>query len=133
MMKRIFAVAAAACLLAGCGSSDAGRYSVDTIRIRTEGPHQAEPATETYPLNAWFEIESGTILRIHDGGVTSVYAASSIVKTRTGFEAVADDRDGHGRFAWSFDRGDPDGVSSLTVTYDRIHFLTMISKGKESR
>ena len=129
-MKRIFAVAAAACLLAGCADSDAGRYCVDTIRIRTAGPHHAEPAAETYPLHAWFEIESGTILRIHDGGVTSVYNATTIMKTRTGFEAVSDDSDGRGRFAWSFERGDTDGSGSLTFTYDRVHFLTMISKGK---
>jgi hypothetical protein len=132
-MKPLFAVAVTACLLTGCSDNYDGRYPIDTMTMRTEGSGHAELANQTFPLNAWFEIESGVSIRIHDGGVTSVYPRPTIMKTMDGFEAVSDDPHGNGQFSWSFERGDPDGFCSLTLTYDGVQSLVMLSKGKESR
>ncbi len=132
-MKRLFAVAVAASLLAGCAENYDGRYPVDTIRARTEGKRSAEPVSETYPLHAWFEIKSGEAIRIHAGGVTSVYAPSILQQTPGGFEAVSKDPSGRGQCSLSFEKGDEDGLCRLTFTYDRVHYLTMLSRGKETR
>jgi hypothetical protein len=102
--------------------------------MRSEGAGRAELANETFPLNAWFEIESRGCFRVHEGGVTSTYPHIKIVKTDEGFDAVSDAPHGPGVFSWSFEKGEEeDGLCSLTFTYDGIHYLTMISKGRETR
>jgi hypothetical protein len=130
-MKQIVGVVLAACLVAGCSGNYDGRYPIDTIRIKTTGPGHAQPVSETFPLNAWFEIDSENSIRVHAGGVTSVYEHPMIVKTSGGFEAVSAGPRGKGEFTWSFEKGDPDGLCSLTFTHDRVHYLTLVSKGKE--
>ena len=129
-MKTLFAVAVTACLLAGCGDNYDGRYPIDTMTMRTEGSGHAELANQTYPLDAWFEIESGKSVRIHDGGVTSVYPTPRIMKTNEGFEAVSNDTRGVGQFSLSFEKGETDGLCCLTFTDDGVHHLTLMSKGK---
>jgi hypothetical protein len=132
-MKHFVAVALAACVFAGCSGNYDGRYPIDTIRMKTTGPGHAEPVSETFPLSAWFEIDSDNSIRVHEGGVTSVYAHPRIVNTVGGFEAVSADPRGKGEFTWSFEKGVPDGLCSLTFSYDRVHYLTLVSKGKEHR
>lgn len=129
-MKHLIAVAVTACLLAGCGENYDGRYPIDTMTTRTEGSGHAELANQTFPLNAWFEIESGKFIRIHESGVTSVYPDPRIMKTGEGFEAVADDPHGIGQFSFSFEKGASDGLCSLTFTDDGVHHLILLSKGK---
>ncbi len=131
-MKHLLAVAVMACLLTGCGENYDGRYPIDTMTMRTGGSGHAEAANETFPLNAWFEIESGKSIRIHQGGVTSVYQHPKMMKTVEGFEAVSDDPRGTRQFSWSFEKGEPGGLCSLTSTDDGVHRLTMVSKGKKS-
>jgi len=132
-MKLLCAAALTACLVAGCGENYDGRYPIDTMRMWTEGAGRAELASETFPLNAWFEIESGESIRIHEGGVTSVYPHLTVLKTVDGFEAFSDGPRGSGQFSWSFDRGESGGLCSLTFTYDGVHSLIMLSKGRESQ
>jgi hypothetical protein len=132
-MKHLLLVAIAASLFMGCGDNFDGRYPVDTMRMRTLGAGHAEPVNETFPLNAWFEIESGSAIRIHEGGVTSVYRNPNFMKTFGGFEATTANPHGGGESSWSFEKGEPGGFCSLTFTYDHVHFLTMLSKGREHR
>ena len=132
-MKHLLGIAVLASLLAGCSNSYDGRYPIDTIKMRTEGSGHVELTNETFPLHAWFEIDSENCFRIHQGGVTSVYPHPTIMKTVDGFEALSDNPRGTGRFAWSFDKGEEGGLCSLTLTYDGVHSLVMLSKGKESR
>jgi hypothetical protein len=132
-MKHLLAVTVTACLIAGCGENFDGRYPIDSISMRTEGGGHIELTNQTYPLNAWFEIEIGTCFRIHEGGVTSVYPRPTVVKTPLGFDALSDDPHGGGQYSWSFEKDEPDGACSLTLTYDGIHSLIMVSKGKERR
>ena len=129
-MKHLLAVAVMACLLAGCGDNYDGRYPIDTMTVRTEGSGRAELANLTYPLDAWFEIESGKSIRIHESGVTSVYSTPTIMKTDEGFEAVSNDPHGVGQFSLSFEKGKQDGLCSLTFTDDGVHHLILLSKGK---
>jgi hypothetical protein len=132
-MKYLLLVAIAASLFMGCSDNVDGRYPIDTMRMRTGGAGNAEPVNETFPLNAWFEIESGSAMRIHEGGVTSVYPNPKILRTVGGFEAMTENPRGEGESSWSFDKGEPGGFCSMTFTYDRIHFLTMLSKGRDTR
>ena len=132
LMKYILLVALASSLFTGCGDNFDGRYPIDTMRMRTGEPGHAQPVSETFPLNAWFEIESGNAIRIHEGGVTSVYRDPKIMKTLGGFEAMTANPHGGGESSWSFEKGEPGGFCSLTFTYDRVHYLTMLSKGRES-
>ena len=129
-MKTLFACAFAACLVAGCGENYDGRYPIDTMTVRTEGSGHAEVANQTYPLDAWFEIESGKSIRIHDSGVTSVYPTQNIMKTDEGFEAVSNDPRGINHFSLSFEKGTSDGLCSLTFSDDGVHHLILLSKGK---
>jgi hypothetical protein len=129
-MKTLFVFAFTASLLAGCGENYDGRYPIDTMTVRTEGSGHAELANRTYPLDAWFEIESGKAIRIHDSGVTSVYPTPRIMKTDEGFEAVSNDTHGIGQFSLSFEKGVSDGLCSLTFTDDGVHHLVLQSKGK---
>ena len=131
-MKLLVAAALMACLAAGCAENYDGRYPIDTIRTRTEGRGRAEAASETFPLNAWFEIRSGEFIKVHDGGVTSVYRNPGMLATRDGFEAVSPDPRGAGKCSLSFERT-TDGLCSLTLTYDRVHYLVLLSKGLEDR
>ena len=129
-MKTLFAFAVTACLVAGCGENYDGRYPIDTMTVRTEGSGHAELANQTYPLDAWFEIESGKSIRIHDGGVTSVYPTPMIMKTDEGFEAVSNDPRGINQFSLSFEKGTSDGLCSLTFSDDGVYHLILLSKGK---
>ena len=38
---------------------------------------------------------------------------------------------GLGVYSWSFEKADEAGVCSLTLTYDGVHSLIMLSKGKD--
>lgn len=129
-MKSLFALAVTACLLTGCGENYDGRYPIDTMTERTGGSGHVELANQTYPLDAWFEIESGKSIRIHEGGVTSVYPTSIVMKTDEGFEAVSDDPRGINQYSLSFEKGVSDGLCSLTFSDDGVHHLVLLSKGK---
>jgi hypothetical protein len=130
-MKHLFVFALAACLFSGCRENYTGRYPIDTMTTKTEGSGQTELANETFPLNAWFEIDPDNAIRIHEGGVTSVYPKPKVRETNDGFEAVSDDPQGLGVYSWSFEKADEAGVCSLTLSYDGVHSLIMLSKGKD--
>lgn len=129
-MRLLFAALAAAFILGGCGPSYDGRYPIDSMRMMSEGARVTRLVSETYPLDAWFEIQSGKLLRIHSGGVTSTYRNARFVKTLTGFDAVTDDPRGAGVYSWSFESGTQGELCSLTFTHDGIHYLRMVSKGR---
>jgi len=131
-MKTIISAALGACLLAGCGENYDGRYPIDTMTLKTEGSGHADATSQTYPLDAWFEIESGKSIRIHDSGVTSVYPTQNIMKTDEGFEAVSNDPRGINQFSLSFEKGVQDGLCSLTFSDDGVHHMVLQSKGKTS-
>jgi hypothetical protein len=131
-MNHVKAIAVMACLFYGCSENVDGRYPIDTISMRTEASGQILLTNETFPLDAWFEIESGKCIRIHEGGVTSVYPHPTMVNTVEGFDALSDNPNGSGQVSWSFERGDPGGSCGLTLTYDGVHSLIMLSKGKDS-
>jgi len=131
-MKRLVAAIAFTFLLAGCGPNYDGRYPIDSMRMMSEGPRVTNLVSETFPLDAWFEIQSGTLLRVHSGGVTSTYRNARFVKTLNGFDAVTDDPRGAGVYSWSFEQGSEGDRCSLTFTHDGIHYLRMVSKGREA-
>ncbi|HMK38368.1 MAG TPA: hypothetical protein VK569_03445 [Bacteroidota bacterium] len=130
-MKPFPAIAIAAILLAGCSNSFDGRYPIDTIKIESRGTARADQAVDTFPLNAWFEIESGKCIRVHAAGVTSTYRHPKIKKTVEGFEAISDNPRGPGKYSWSFEEGKPGGLCCLTFTHDGVHHMMLLSKGKE--
>ena len=72
-MIRLIAAIILTILLSGCGPNYDGRYPIDSMRMTSEGPRANSLLSETFPLDAWFEIQSGTLLRVHSGGVTSTY------------------------------------------------------------
>ncbi|HUI09700.1 MAG TPA: hypothetical protein VL221_05180 [Bacteroidota bacterium] len=129
-MRRLVAAIAFTLILGGCGPNYDGRYPIDTMRMMAEGPRVTTLVRETFPLDAWFEIQSGTLLRVHSGGVTSTYRNARFVKTLNGFDAVTDDPRGAGLYSWSFERGAKGDLCSLTFTHDGIHYMRMVSKGR---
>jgi len=131
-MKRLIAAIALFFLLGGCGPNYDGRYPIDSMRMIAEGSRVTNLVNETFPLDAWFEIQSGNLLRVHSGGVTSTYRNARFVMKFNGFDAVTDDPKGSGVYSWSFEQGGQGELCSLTFTHDGIHYLRMVSKGRES-
>jgi len=117
-------------MLSGCGPNYDGRYPIDSMRMVSEGPRVTTLVKETFPLDAWFEIQSGNLLRVHSGGVTSTYRNAKFVRTLNGFDAVTDNPRGSGVYSWSFEQGPQGDQCSLTFTQDGFHYLRLVSKGR---